>query len=89
MNVVVQQNILREKIHSFYLSEDVSHTTAGMKETITRNKVKQQKRYLNSTMAEFYKDFAQEKGQIVFYTTFTKTTYFVNIEKQQKTKFYF
>lgn len=43
MTVVVKQNILREKIHSFYLSEDVSHTTAGMKETITRNKVKQQK----------------------------------------------
>lgn len=89
MNEVVKQNILREKTHSFYLSEDVSHTTAGMKETITRNKVKQQKRYLNSTMAEFYKDFAQEKGQIVFYTTFTKSTYFVNIEKPKKTKFYF
>lgn len=58
MNEVVKQNMLREKIHSFYFSEDVSHTTAGMKETITRNKVKQQKRYLNSTMAEFYKDFA-------------------------------
>lgn len=35
MNEMVKQNILREKIHSFYLSEDVSHTTAGMKETIT------------------------------------------------------
>lgn len=81
MNEVVKQNILREKIHSFYLSDDVSHTTAGMKETVTRNKVKQQKRYFNATMAEFYKYFAQEKGQIMLYTTFTKTTNFVNIEK--------
>lgn len=82
MNEVVKHNILRENIQSFYLSEDVSHSTAGMKETITRNKVKQQERYLNATIAEFYNDFAQEKGQIMF------KLYLLNLLlcKYQKTK---
>lgn len=72
MKEVAKQNMLRQKIHSFFLSDDISRTTAGIKETITRNKVKQQRRYLNASMSELYKDFVQENGKITSYTTFTR-----------------
>lgn len=45
-----KESRVKFEIESFFLCDDVSKTTAGMKETITRKKVKMQKRYLVNSM---------------------------------------
>lgn len=89
MNEVVKQNILREKIHSFYLSENVSHTTTGMKETITRNKVKQQKRYLNSTWQSFTKILRKKKAKLCFTLHLLKPLTLLISKNQNKQNLFF
>lgn len=51
---------LKKKIEKFYNREDISRATAGRKETITKNNIKVQKRFLLDTMKNLYRTFKQE-----------------------------
>lgn len=42
------------KIKRFFVRDDISRTTAGKKETLTRNKITAQKRYLLDSMKKIY-----------------------------------
>lgn len=60
-------------IHDFYLRDDVSRVCAGKKETVTRGKIKEQRRYLCDTMKSLYKLFKTENKNIsLSYTSFTR-----------------
>lgn len=50
----------------------LSRLTAGMKETVTRKKIKKQRRYLVSPMNTLFKKFTRLYGNCVSYTTFTR-----------------
>lgn len=57
------------------MSDDVSKLTAGMKETVTRKKIKMQKRYLVTSMKKLYKKFVESRtyqNPTVAYKTFTR-----------------
>lgn len=74
---MVEKQLERERkfqkdIESFFARDDVSRNTAGMKETITKNKLKKQKRFLNAPMKTLYKKFLREVSKKVSYTTFTR-----------------
>lgn len=67
-----KENLKRFQVESFFLSSDVSRTTAGMKETITRKKIKKQKRYLIAPMKTLFKKFTRLHNTKISYTTFTR-----------------
>ena len=48
-------------IRDFFERDDVSRLTAGVKQTITRLKVKKQKRIMNDSMKNLYKKFIEEQ----------------------------
>lgn len=58
-------------ISRFFNRDDVSRTSAGKKETVTRKKNKVQKRYLLDTMKNLHKTFLKEGG-VCSYSTFVK-----------------
>lgn len=68
----LKENKSRFLIENFFLSDDVSRTTAGIKETVTKKKIKKQKRYLLSDLKSLYKKFTRLYGCGISYTTFTR-----------------
>jgi len=58
-------------VEQFFLEDINSRASAGKKETVTRNKEKKQKRYLNDTLKNLHKKFCAEKGMIS-YSAFCK-----------------
>ena len=54
---ILKQLKLKMEIQYFLEKDSSSRLTAGKKETITRNKLKKQKRLLNDTMLNLYNDF--------------------------------
>ncbi|KAF8791287.1 hypothetical protein HNY73_006175 [Argiope bruennichi] len=74
---MVEKQLERERkfqkdIESFFVRDDVSRNRAGTKETITKNKMKKQKRFLNAPIKTLYKKFLREVSKKVSYTTFTR-----------------
>lgn len=74
---MVKDRLEKEKkfqkdIESYFVRDYVSQNTAGVKETVTKNKVKRQKRFLNAPMKILYKKFLREGYKKVSYTTFTR-----------------
>lgn len=62
---------IQDKVINVYQRDDNSKLTAGLKETITRNKIEMQKRLLTETVEDVHKKFQQEnKDIIVSYTSF-------------------
>lgn len=74
----VRQYMSRESkakflVTNFFFSDDASRATAGMKETITRKKVKLQKRYLLRPMKKLWSIFCRKHKNVkVSYATFTR-----------------
>lgn len=58
--------IVKENIQKFYERDDVSRMTAGRKETITRDKVQKQKRYLLDTLKNLHKIFENEYCKVSY-----------------------
>jgi len=56
--------ILKREISQFYVRDDVSRTTAGKKETITRNKMKMQKRFVLDTLENLHRKFRSENPTV-------------------------
>ncbi|XP_022194488.2 uncharacterized protein LOC111052160 isoform X2 [Nilaparvata lugens] len=82
----LKDNKRRFLIESFFLSEDVSRTTAGIKETVTRKKIKKQKRYLLSDMKTLFKKFIKLHGRGISYTTFTRFRPFYVLKPTEVTR---
>ena len=60
-----------------------NRASAGKKETITRNKEKKQKRYLNDTVRNLHRRFCSEKG-IISYSAFRKFKAFWVVESMKR-----
>lgn len=62
---------IKERIAEFYERDDISRLTTGKKDTITKNKVKKQKRLLNDSMKIIHTKFLAETSIKVSYSLFT------------------
>ena len=63
---------MKENVQAFFLRDDVSRITTGLKNTVTRQKVKRQKRLLNDTMLNLHVKYSSEIKGKIGYTTFTR-----------------
>lgn len=62
----------KSKVKTFFTRDDISRITTGRKQTITRNKVKKQKRFLVDTMKNLHKKFLAENTHNISYSLFCK-----------------
>uniref|UniRef100_UPI00358E783C uncharacterized protein n=1 Tax=Myxine glutinosa TaxID=7769 RepID=UPI00358E783C len=53
-------DVFKQKVKKFYLRDDVSRITTGTKQTLTRNKIKKQKRFLVDTLKNLHRRFLSE-----------------------------
>ena len=51
---------MKAKVTDFFIRDDVSRLTTGVRRTIVRNKVKQQKRLMNDTLHNLYRKYLSE-----------------------------
>ena len=64
---------LDRKLTEFFERDDISRQTSGIKETVTRFKVKKQKRILRNNMKRLHKQFlAENKGISISYASFSR-----------------
>lgn len=64
---------VKSSIRAFYDWDDVSRVTTGRKQTITRNKVKKQKRFLVDTLLNLHRKFLSENAnRALSYTLFCR-----------------
>ncbi|XP_072945537.1 uncharacterized protein [Epargyreus clarus] len=63
---------LKQKICNFFIDDENSRLTAGIKETITRKKNKKQIRLLNDTLLNLHKKFNCTTGSSISYETFRR-----------------
>jgi hypothetical protein len=64
---------LKSRIQNFYERDDNSRATSGIKETITKRKVKKQKRILTNTIEKLFEKFRLENTSVqISYTTFCR-----------------
>ncbi|ROL48480.1 hypothetical protein DPX16_2187 [Anabarilius grahami] len=63
---------IQKNIKSFFNRDDVSRITTGRKQTITRNKVKMQKRFLVDTMRSLHRKFLAENNVRISYSSFCR-----------------
>ena len=62
-----------KRVEEFFVREDVSRMTSGKKQTLTRAKNKQQKRFLNDTVSNLHIKFLAENSDIkLSYRTFCR-----------------
>jgi len=61
---------LRKEVHAFFERDDNSRITTGVKQTITRNKVKRQKRLMLDTLRHLFSKYQSESNQVISFTTF-------------------
>lgn len=57
-------------VKKFFERDDVSRIITGQKRTVTRKKIKKQKRLLNDTVQNQYKKFIAETNEDISFTTF-------------------
>ena len=59
------------QVQQFYCRDDNSRLVAGMKKTLTKRKIKKQRRILNDSLLNLHKKFLTEGKDNISYTTFT------------------
>ncbi|KAJ8888973.1 hypothetical protein PR048_008467 [Dryococelus australis] len=69
----VKQKI-REKVYKFFHDDENTTLSPGKKDVITRNKIRKQKRYLNTTMKELHERFAQQNPDIRISVTYCRVS---------------
>lgn len=57
---------IKHKVKAFFLRDDVSRMTTGRKQTVTRFKIKKQKRLLTDTMKILHQRFLSESDQVSY-----------------------
>ena len=60
------------QVQQFYCRDDNSRLVAGMKKTLTKRKVKKQRRILSDSLLNLHKKFLTEGKDNISYTTFTR-----------------
>ncbi|KAL4005767.1 hypothetical protein ACER0C_005480 [Sarotherodon galilaeus] len=61
----------KKRIKAFYLRDDVSRMTTGTKQTLTKDKLKMQKRFLMDTIENIHRRFlAENPDQMISYSLF-------------------
>lgn len=63
---------MKEAVRKFLEQDDSSRLTAGKKETVTKNKIKKQKRLLNDSLLNLYKKFITDTGMKMSYAFFCR-----------------
>ena len=71
-----QSKRLTKHIHQFFERDDVSRQTTGSKRTLTKHKVKRQKRLLCDTMWNLHKKYASQNMAKIGYSTFCRLRLF-------------
>ena len=67
------QNSTEDEVIKFFLQDENSTPAAGKKETLTKDKVKVQRRYLMDTLGNLYSKFRKENPRVpVSYVSFTR-----------------
>ena len=75
------------KVREFYLRDDVSRVTTSKKETVTRNKVKKQKRLLNDSRKNLYEKFQAENPEVkISYSIFCRLRPFWVVTPTEKNR---
>lgn len=76
LNETVTRNnrmqVLKNSVKTFFVRDDNSYIAPGKNATITRNKVKMQKRYMSDTLKELYKKYQNETASKISYAAFCK-----------------
>lgn len=73
--------LLKKKIKDFFLRDDITRASAGKKETVTKDKIKIQKRYLLDTLKNLHQTFKRENPDLhcsYFYFTQNKPFFVVS-----------
>lgn len=76
----VRVNPVISACREFYTRDNVSRITTGKKNTVTKCKVKMQKRLLSGTMLNLHRKFISECGLLISYSYFCKLQPFYIIE---------
>jgi len=66
----VERSHLKDALQNFYVRDDVSRLSAGKKDTITRKKIKKQKRLLTDSLNNCYAKFCSESPHNISYSLF-------------------
>ena len=61
---------LRIQVRQYFEQDDVSRIITGMKQTVTKKKIKKQKRLLLDTVENIHKKFVAETNANISFTTF-------------------
>jgi len=76
-----------KRMQDFFEREDVSRMTSGKKQTLTRAKNKQQKRFLNDTVSNLHSKFLAENSDLkISYRTFCRLKPFWVIWPKEKNR---
>lgn len=70
--VKIKSKILKNAVYEFFLRDDVSSIVPGKNATITKNKVKEQKRRLANTLVELHKKFNKETPYSISFSSFCR-----------------
>lgn len=81
-NKIRSTSKLQRAITEFFLCDDVSRATAGVKETVTRNKIKKQKRYILQSMKKLHIKFCSTFNKKISYSCFVKNRPFFVVAKK-------
>lgn len=63
---------LNKELKDFFERDDNSRLTAGVKDTVTRQKVKKQKRILLCSQKELHQKYLDDKKSKISYSSFCK-----------------
>lgn len=61
---------LKKEVHAFFERDDNSRMTTGVRQTVTRNKIKRQKRLMLDTLTHLYSKYQSESNHVISFTTF-------------------
>lgn len=64
--------VVKAAVCSFYLDDETSAMTPGIKDTITRKKVKKQKRYLTNSLKYLHAQFCESNSFVISYSLFCR-----------------
>lgn len=67
-----QMNLIKETVRRFYEDDENSSLSPGKRDTITRKKIKKQKRYLTYSLKYLHKKFCEGNDFVLSYYLFCK-----------------
>lgn len=72
INAKVRRQILEKEVQQFLEKDESSRVCPGKKDTVTKNKIKKQKRLLNKPLKLLHKDFIRSTSKPISYALFCK-----------------